>query len=167
MRLKCILAGFGVLFLSGCGMSQQELFVHYSKKHNVNHKTMKAICKTESGLRPYAINVNKSLFNVQKGPHYFDTWIGANAYMDLVLDPLFLNYDVGLCQINKSHFERMGLDNEDLLDEEKNIEAACKIYSYNVKACDGDLYCALSMYNTGKKHCAAGLQYAQKVLKNR
>lgn len=157
----------GALLLNGCAMSQQEMFVHYSKKHNVNPKTIKAICKAESGLRPYVVNVNKSIFDIQRGPHYFDTWIGANTYMDFVLDPLMLNYDVGLCQINKAHLSRMGLDNEDLLDPEKNIDAACKIYKWNVKKCKGDIMCALSMYNTGKAKCKTGYKYANKVLKIR
>ncbi len=126
-----------------------------------------AICKSESNFNPYVINVNKSIFNIQQGPHYFDTWIGANIYMDLVLDPLFLNYDIGICQINTVHLDRLELDNEDLLEDEKNIETAAKIYSSNLKTCNGDTICALSMYNTGYKNSSIGRKYAKKVLYNR
>ena len=126
-----------------------------------------AICKKESNFNPYVINVNKSLFDIQKGPHSFTNWISANAYMDLVLDPLFLNYDIGICQINKLHLDRLGLDNEELLNEETNIEVAAKIYKWNLKSCNGNTMCALSMYNTGYKNSSIGKRYAKKVLKNR
>jgi len=143
------------------------MFVEKGEKYNINHKTLKAICKKESGLKPYVVNVNKSIFDIQIGGHYFDTWLGANTYMDLVLDPLGLNYDIGLCQINKIHLDRFDLDNEDLLDEETNIDIAARIYKWNVKACNGNLKCALSMYNTGKKNSSIGMKYANKVIKIR
>jgi soluble lytic murein transglycosylase-like protein len=156
------------LLITGCSFkTQNEMFVETGEKYNINHKTLKAICKKESGLKPYVVNVNKSIFDIQRGGHYFDTWLGANAYMDLVLDPLGLNYDIGLCQINKIHLDRFDLDNEDLLDEETNIDIAARIYKWNVKECKGNLKCALSMYNTGKKNSSIGMRYANKVIKIR
>lgn len=156
------------IFISGCSFKTlKEKFIDISNEHDVSYKTMMAICKKESNLDPYVINVNKSIFNIQKGPHYFDTWIGANAYMDLVLDPLFLNYDIGMCQINKVHLDRLNLDNEDMLDEEKNIEIAAKIYKYNLRQCGNNIICALSMYNTGYKNSTIGKKYAYKVLRKR
>lgn len=156
---------FAVIFLGGCSQKNlYEKFYDIAKEHNVNHKTLIAICKKESNLKPYVVNVNKSIFNIQRGPHYFDTWYGANAYMDFILDPLLLNYDIGMCQINKIHLERFDLDNEDLLDEETNIEAAAKIYNWNVRQCGGEIICALSMYNTGFKNSNVGRSYARKVL---
>lgn len=157
-----------VFIFSGCSSkSLYQTFLDIGKAHNVNHKTLMAICKKESGLKPYVINVNKSLFNIQKGPHYFDTWIGANSYMDFVLDPLFLNYDIGMCQINKVHLDRLDLDNEDLLDKETNIEVAAKIYYWNLRQCNNNTICALSMYNTGYKNSTIGKRYAKKVLEKR
>ena len=161
----------GILFIllfSGCSSkSLYQKFFDIAKEHNVNHKTLIAICKKESNLKPYVVNVNKSIFNIQRGGHYFSSAFSANMYMDFVLDPLFLNYDIGMCQINKVHLDRFNLDNEDLLDEETNIEIAAKIYRWNVKACGGNIMCALSMYNTGYKNSTVGKQYANKVLRKR
>ncbi len=87
--------------------------------------------------------------------------------MDYVLDPLFLNYDIGICQINKVHLKRLKLDNEELLDRELNIDIAAKIYKYNLGKCNDEIICALSMYNTGYKNSTVGKKYAKKVLKVR
>ncbi len=158
-----------ILFIfTGCSSKTlYQKFYNIAEQNNINHKTLIAICKKESNLKPYVINVNKSLFNIQRGPHSFDSWFAANAYMDFVLDPLFLNYDIGMCQINKIHLDRLDLDNEDLLDEDTNIEAAAKIYKWNVKQCRGEIICALSMYNTGYKNSTIGRVYANKVLRIR
>lgn len=157
-----------VFIFTGCASKTlNQKFQYYAKQERINYKTLMAICKKESGLTNYVVNVNKSILDIQKGPHYFDTYIGANLYMDLVLDPLLLNYDVGICQINKIHLDKYDIDNEDLLDEDKNIEIASKIYNWNVRRCNGNIYCALSLYNTGKKNSSIGRTYAKKVLKIR
>ena len=162
-----IVVFLGFLF-SGCSSkSFVPEILRYCKREQCKPQNIIAICKKESNLKPYVVNVNKSLFNIQRGPHYFDTWYGANAYMDFVLDPLFLNYDIGMCQINKVHLDRLDIDNEDLLDEDTNIEAAAKIYKWNVKQCRGEVMCALSMYNTGYKNSTVGKAYARKVLRIR
>ena len=155
-----------ILLFTGCvSKSHQELFIENGKKYNINYKILHAICKTESSLKVNVVNVNESILDIQRGPHYFNYTFQANLYMDLVLDPLLLNYDVGICQINKQHLDRLGLDNEDLLDRETNIEIAAKIYRYNIKKCRGNISCALSMYNTGTRNSKRGRAYAKKVLK--
>lgn len=152
----------------GCSSKTlQQKFIEKASKYNLEYELLMAICKSESNFNPYVINVNKSIFSIQKGAHYFDTWIGANIYMDMVLDPLFLNYDIGICQINTVHLNRLKLDNEDLLDDERNIEIAAKIYNWNLRACNGNTVCALSMYNTGHKNSSVGRRYAKRVLSNR
>ncbi len=160
---------FTIIFLFiGCSQKNiNEIFVEKGRKYNVNHKTLYAICKVESNHTTNVINVNKSIFNIQQGPHYFNSAFKANLYMDYVLDPLLLNYDIGICQINKMHLKRLKLDNEDLLDRELNIDIAAKIYSYNLKRCNNQIICALSMYNTGRKESTIGKRYAKKVLKVR
>lgn len=132
-----------------------------------NRKTIMAICKHESNYNPYAINVNKSKFNFQRGSHFFKSKYAANLYMDFTLDPLGLNYDIGYCQINSQHLKRLKISNEDLLDKEMNMKIASDIYSWNLKHCKGEEVCALSMYNTGYKNSTIGKKYAYKVLKIR
>lgn len=154
-----------LIFFTGCSTKNlNEQINDIAKKERVDPLIIKSICYMESGLKPLAINVNSSLFNIQQGAHFFDTSIGANIYMDTVLDPLGLNYDIGLCQINKQHLNKFEIDNEDLLDSEINIEIASKIHYLNMKACKQNLICALSLYNTGKKNSIQGLAYAKKVL---
>jgi len=154
-----------IFIISGC--SNKEYFINSAQKHNLNHHTLRAIAEVESNNESNVINVNESLFNIQQGPHYFDNWFTANLYMDTILDPLFLSYDVGVCQINVQHFDRNGLDNEDLLDDEINIELAAKILRHNLNLCAGDEKCALSLYNTGQKNSSVGRRYTYKVLKAR
>ena len=151
-----------IFFISGC--SNKQYFVNSAEKYNINKDTLRAIAEVESNNESNVINVNASIFNIQKGPHYFSNWFFANLYMDTILDPLFLSYDVGVCQINTQHLEKNGLDNEDLLDDEINIELAAKILRYNLNLCRGNYICALSLYNTGKKNSAKGIKYAHKVL---
>jgi soluble lytic murein transglycosylase-like protein len=168
MKRSLPLTLLSILLFTGCAYkSHQELFIEKAKEQNINYKTLHAICKKESSLNVNVVNVNESIIDIQRGPHYFSSAWKANLYMDLVLDPLLLNYDVGICQINKQHLKRLKLDNEDLLDRETNIEIAAKIYRYNIKKCRGDIICALSMYNTGQKHSKRGIAYAKKVLKIR
>ena len=160
-----ISTAFIILVFSGC--SQKNYFIESAVKHNVDYQILTAIASVESNHKSNVINVNESIFDIQRGPHYFDNWFTANLYMDTVLDPLGLNYDVGICQINKMHFDRFDLDNEDLLDDETNIDIAAKIYRWNIIKCNGNIICALSMYNTGKAKSETGLRYANKVLKAR
>lgn len=156
---------FTILLLSGC--SQKNYFIENGIKYNVNYKTLTAIATVESNHKSNVVNVNESIFDIQRGSHYFDNWFTANLYMDTILDPLGLNYDVGICQINKIHFDRFDLDNEDLLDDAINIEIAAKVYKWNINKCNGNVRCALSMYNTGKAYSKKGSRYAEKVLRAR
>lgn len=163
--LKFFLTLLSTFILSGC--SQTDYFKVSANKHNLDYQILAAIASVESNYKSNAINVNESLFDVQRGAHYFDNWFTANLYMDTVLDPLGLNYDVGLCQINKIHFDRFDLDNEDLLEDETNIEIAARIYKWNLNKCRGNIRCALSMYNTGKANSKRGMRYADKVLRKK
>ncbi len=157
-----------IFLFIGCSQKDiNEIFIEKGKKYNVSHKILYSICKVESNHNVNVVNVNKSILNIQQGSHYFKSAFKANLYMDYVLDPLLLNYDIGICQINKIHLKRLKLDNEDLLDRELNIDIAAKIYSYNLKQCKNKTICALSMYNTGRKKSTIGEKYAKKVLKVR
>jgi hypothetical protein len=159
---------FLILSFSGCASKTTlQIFKEESKRQNINFKTMYSICKKESSLNNNVVNVNKSILDIQRGPHYFKSSFKTNLYMDFVLDPLNLNYDIGICQINKQHLKKNNLDNEDLLDIRTNVRLATSIYKYNLKKCDFKIICALSMYNTGKRKSSIGFKYANNVLKIR
>lgn len=78
-----------------------------------------------------------------------------------------ISYDIGLCQINNWWLKKLNIKNHELLNPKKNIFVAAKIYNENVKICKGNIYCALSMYNTGKKKSIIGNKYAKRVIKIR
>lgn len=160
--LKYIFLILIVTLFTGC--STKNYFKVSAKEHNVNYHILRSIAEVESGNRSNVINVNKSIFNIQQGPHYFDNWFTANLYMDAVLDPLFLSYDIGICQVNNMHLDRNDLDNEDLLDDEINIDLAAKILKYNLRKCGGNYKCAINMYNTGQKDSSVGRRYYRKVM---
>jgi len=77
------------------------------------------------------------------------------------------NFDTGYCQINSWWLKRLNINVEKLLDKNYNIDLAVRIYKDNLRICKNDIYCALSMYNTGKKNSSIGKRYANRVLKNR
>ena len=162
MKLFLYIFSF-LLFFTGC--SNKNYFVEAGNKYNVNYKTLRAIAEVESNNYPYVINVNKG--HIFKGSHKFDNSFTANLYMDTILDTTFANYDIGVCQINNWWLDKLDLDNEDLLDPETNIEVAASIYAQNLKRCNYEIYCALSLYNTGKKNSTIGYKYAKKVLRAR
>ncbi len=163
--MKIYMLAVIALLLAGCSTKyEKDLVVNTAMKEKVDPLIIKSICYMESGLKPYAINVNASILNIQKGPHFFNSASAANIYMDTVLDPMGLNYDIGICQINKQHLKKFNLDNEDLLDIETNVSVASKIHYQNMIACKQDITCALSLYNTGKKNSIQGFEYAKKVV---
>ncbi len=200
LKLKLILISV-VLFVSGCSKKQEEVLVRNTnqnikiekqndsnfneidrifeskaKENDVNPKTLKAICQHESDNNAYAINVNKTKNKKNKdfiGSYNFVMNVEADLFMNTVLEPMKLNYDIGYCQINSQHLGK-SLANIDLLNIEKNIEKAAKIYKYGVDYCSAkksknQLECSLSMYNTGKTNTESpiGAKYAKKVIKER
>lgn len=150
-------------------------FVKQSAKHNINPITLKAICKHESGLNPYKINVNKNKTSEDLkmiGGYDFKIKEEAQLFMNVVFSKPNLSYDVGYCQINNQHFSKNNLESEDLLDIETNIGMAAKIYKYGVNKCSKEGInnveeCSLSVYNTGRLSVdsTTGRNYANKVLK--
>lgn len=165
MNYKIFILIIFAFFITGCANKElNEIFIEKAEKEKIDYKMLMSICKHESGFKEYAINVNKSIFNLQQGPHFFSSKFSANVYMDYILEPMFLSYDVGICQINNQHLKKHNLSNEDLLNKEENITIAAKIYKQNLISCKGNEKCALSMYNTGKKESTIGKKYAENVL---
>lgn len=151
----------------------EKIFSEKAKALNLSSDTLKAICNVESKNKQYSINVNQ-INNAQAnlvGSHEFEMAVEADLFMNALLDPKNLNYDIGYCQINSQHLKANNLENADLLNVETNIDMAAKIFKSNVEYCEmrgikPTLNCALSMYNTGKSHnkSKVGAKYAQKVI---
>jgi len=168
--LKYIILSFIILF-SACSTrfphkhkyyNSSNIYYNIASKHNINYKTIHAICFTESSENPYTIHVNKGRY---RGSYYFKSKYKALSFIKNKLK--YSNYDTGMCQINNWWLKRLNIPIEYLLDRDYNIELATKIYKQNLKKCNNNIYCALSLYNTGKKKSKTGILYAKKVLKNR
>lgn len=137
------------------------LYKNYGYKYDINYKTLHAICFTESSGKKYEINVNNGPY---KGTYNFKFKYKALSFMNKLKR---YNYDTGLCQINNQWLKKFHLNKAALLNKYINIDIAAKIYKENIKTCHDNLFCALSLYNTGHKYSRIGYAYARRVIKNR
>jgi soluble lytic murein transglycosylase-like protein len=109
-----------------------------AQKYGVNVYLLYAIAKTESSLKPTAIN-------------------RANANG---------SYDVGLMQINSSWLptlKRFGIAEKDLYEPCVSIDVGAWILAHNIRNY-GNTWAAVGAYNSPDP--ARGLQYAQRVYRN-
>ena len=143
--------------------SKDKLFIYkkYSKKYNLDHRLIRAICFTESSEKEFTLRINTG---PQKGSYYF-----KNKYevLNKINNNKKYSYDIGLCQINNWWGKRLSLEDKDILLLKNNIKLASKIMRDNLNVCNGDIKCSLSRYNTGLKKSKKGMLYAKKVLRNK
>jgi type IV secretion system protein VirB1 len=114
-------------------------------------ETLLAVAKTESGLNPYAIGVNRGAPPPQ--PPQSPTEAAAVARRLLSAGA---NLDLGLAQINSANLARLRLTVEGAFDPCRNLAAAAQVLAadYGVArtstvAPQAALRTALSLYNTG------------------
>lgn len=129
-------------------------------------KTMAAIVQVESGLKPYAINVNDRA----RLKHQPTTAAQATAIAKALLTD-GASIDLGLSQINSKNLDWLGLSVEDAFDPCTNLAAAGKVLetgfrSSQAKGIEGQgaLQMALSAYNTGNHSRGFENGYVQKIL---
>ncbi|ACO03675.1 MAG TPA: lytic transglycosylase [Persephonella sp.] len=131
----------------------ERCFLVSSKKYGVNIHLLKAIAEVESGMQPYAVNVNlkgknRSFFiKNRKVASEFITYLEKKGY----------NFDVGISQINIKNIRRFGLSPVELLDPCKNIDLSARIMRELIDR-HGMTWDAVWRYNGNKR-------YAKKVLK--
>jgi len=109
-----------------------------ARKYGVDVHLLYAIAKTESSLKPTAVNRNN-----------------ANG-----------SYDVGLMQINSSWLptlKRFGIEEKDLYEPCVSIDVGAWILAHNIRSY-GNTWAAVGAYNTPDP--ARGLQYAHRVYRN-
>ncbi|MCD8339476.1 MAG: lytic transglycosylase domain-containing protein [Burkholderiales bacterium] len=116
--------------------------------------TLKALVKTESGFNPYAVGV---VGKKVKQPKSFREAMALIADLELAGE----NYSVGIAQINKNNFARLGINAQKALDACENLRASAKVlkecYAQTKKEGMEGLDDALSCYysgnfSTGRKH---------------
>lgn len=118
---------------------------------SVHPSTLAAVVHTESGFRPYAININGAR-KLPRQPANSDEAIATAEY----LLANGYNFDSGLGQINSANVRKFGMKWADVFEPCANLSAAARVLTECfVRASDGQLdqqtalRNALSCYNTG------------------
>lgn len=148
---------------SAAGLSEKEVKQLINRcAPKVAEDTLLAVVRTESSMNPYAIGVvGKTI----KQPTNFISAMSAIAE----LETEGANYSVGLAQINKKNFERLGITAKSALDACTNLAAASVILSecYERAANEQDrLKKALSCYYSGNFSTGFEHGYVNRVEKN-
>lgn len=118
----------------------------------IHIKTLSAVVRHESNVRPYAIGLNSKDSRLPRQPRNKGEaiataeWLKANGY----------NFDGGFGQVNVRNLDWLGMSVADLFDPCKNLAGAARVltdcYSRASKQFPGEqqaLQAALSCYNTG------------------
>jgi len=139
-----------LLFVAGVVFAQEPVtkFDYYFKKsaykYRINSKVLKAICYNESGFNPFAIAVSKK-GKVVKSFLPKDKEEALRILQRLKKEKN-INYDVGLCQINRKEIEELRIKPEALLKPRVNIEVAAFILKRKILK-RGYNWRAVSSYN--------------------
>ncbi len=131
MEIKRISSGVwlevALIFFSIIGLSfaeeYEKCFMDASDKYGINIHLLKAIAKVESGMHPYAVNINLKGRNKS---FYIKNKKVASAFISY-LEKKGYDFDVGISQINIRNIRRFGLSPVELLDPCKNIEISARI----------------------------------------
>lgn len=119
LRVRIII-GFILVTLSLS--SQADDFGELAKRcaPEVSEDTLRALVRTESSFNPYAIGI---VGGGSRQPKAFHEAMAIIAQLELEGK----NYSVGLAQINKKNFSKLGINASGALDACTNLKAASKI----------------------------------------
>lgn len=123
----------------------------------VTPSTMRAIVKVESGGNPYAINVNHG-GKLRHQPRSRREAISVAARL------IRAGYDIdmGIGQINVRNMRKFGLSVSSMFDACRNLHVAGTILLRDYEA-SGDVYKAVSRYNTGDSYAGFRNGYVGRV----
>ena len=130
----------------------------------VSEDTLRALVRTESSFNPYAIGI---VGGGSKQPKAFHEAMAIIAQLELEGK----NYSVGLAQINKKNFSKLGINASGALDACTNLKAASKILSdcyqrAQNRSGSNSLHDALSCYYSGNFQTGYRHGYVDKVRAN-
>lgn len=130
----------------------------------VSEDTLRALVRTESSFNPYAIGI---VGGGSKQPKAFHEAMAIIAQLELEGK----NYSVGLAQINKKNFSKLGINAAGALDACTNLKAASKILSEcyqraQNRSGSNSLHDALSCYYSGNFQTGYRHGYVDKVRAN-
>ena len=130
----------------------------------VSEDTLRALMRTESSFNPYAIGI---VGGGSRQPKAFHEAMAIIAQLELEGK----NYSVGLAQINKKNFSKLGINAAGALDACTNLKAASKILSdcyqrAQNRSGNNSLHDALSCYYSGNFQTGYRHGYVDKVRAN-
>ena len=130
----------------------------------VSEDTLRALVRTESSFNPYAIGI---VGGGSRQPKAFHEAMAIIAQLELEGK----NYSVGLAQINKKNFSKLGINASGALDACTNLKAASKILSdcyqrAQNRSGSNSLHDALSCYYSGNFQPGYRHGYVDKVRAN-
>lgn len=130
----------------------------------VSEDTLRALVRTESSFNPYAIGI---VGGGSRQPKAFHEAMAIIAQLELEGK----NYSVGLAQINKKNFSKLGINASGALDACTNLKAASKILSdcyqrAQNRSGSNSLHDALSCYYSGNFQTGYRHGYVDKVRAN-
>ena len=130
----------------------------------VSEDTLRALVRTESSFNPYAIGI---VGGGSRQPKAFHEAMAIIAQLELEGK----NYSVGLAQINKKNFSKLGINAAGALDACTNLKAASKILSdcyqrAQKNSGSNSLHDALSCYYSGNFQTGYRHGYVDKVRAN-
>jgi len=142
--------------------------------------TLRAIARTESDFRPYALSLNYPRHFAQEHgysnagfflAHQPQTLAEARAWTHRFLSHGY-SVSIGLMQINSKHAADLGLTPDQLFDPCTNIRAAVRILSKSYQEASGTLgegqaalLQALSLYNSGSASIGFSNEYVPRVVR--
>lgn len=161
--IKKLVFGFLALLPLFC---QADDFGELAKRcaPEVSEDTLRALVRTESSFNPYAIGI---VGGGSRQPKAFHEAMAIIAQLELEGK----NYSVGLAQINKKNFSKLGINASGALDACTNLKAASKILSdcyqrAQNRSGSNSLHDALSCYYSGNFQTGYRHGYVDKVRSN-
>lgn len=159
-----VIAALSLLLYTG--ISYADDFGDLAKRcaPDISEDTLRALVRTESSFNPYAIGI---VGGGSRQPKVFHEAMAIIAQLEIEGK----NYSVGLAQINKKNFPKLGIDVAGALDACTNLKAASKILSECYQRAQNrhgtnSLHDALSCYYSGNFQTGYRHGYVDKVRAN-
>ena len=159
-----VIAALSLLLYTGISFADD--FGELAKRcaPEISEDTLRALVRTESSFNPYAIGI---VGGGSRQPKAFHEAMAIIAQLELEGK----NYSVGLAQINKKNFSKLGINAAGALDACTNLKAASKILSdcyqrAQKNSGSNSLHDALSCYYSGNFQTGYRHGYVDKVRAN-
>lgn len=131
--------------------SYADCFSSASERYSIPSDILKAIAFAESSNNPFAVNV-------EGVPYYASGLFDAGQFIS---DNIDRSFDIGIMQVNRWWFDKMGVSYVVGLNQCLNIHFGAYILNYEIKRAKGDIWKAVGRYHSAKK--GKQMRYIDKV----